>query len=703
MTDSPPGHVAGADPLLAIRDTLVRGDHRSAADWLDQHLAGRPDDFRAWGLLGRCRRECGDLEAAEHALRRSLQLAPGLLASRRELALLLRDRGDVAAAAATLAELLRAAPQDVSLWWELANLQAIADPAAALQSLAALRRLRPDDPEPALLQAQLLARSGQHEAAERAAEEVLQRQPDRLEALELLYWSLAGRSASESRRLDLSARIAALAPNPERLLVYCQELYASGEYAAAYAAIEQALRCDPDSLPARWAQFQLPSAPVPESVAAADAFRRQWSAGLSAFEAIDFSQPDRKRQVWGCVGQATAFYRHYLDDALDEQRRYGALVARMMATLAPGLEPRAMRRQRRRVGFCGAYFRQHTVTRLFGPLIEGLAAFGFELEVFALEGLRDGWDSRLGAVARVHAGPLDPPDWRALIAERELDVLVYPEIGMHPLAAGLAALRLAPVQAALWGHPVSSGLPSIDWLLSPDAMEPADGQRCYSERLFRLPGLGHGLRPEDLPAPAPVTLAPDDPERIDLLCAQTVFKLLPEHDALFGRILAALPKACLHLLADHRPAARDWLKARMAPVLRACGADPERQLRIHGFFPLPQFLGLAGACRLNLDSLGWSGGMSALDLLGQGLPVLTLEGPTMRTRQTAALLQRLELPELVASCTDDYVERAIALAADPVRLQALRSAILARRDRLFGSRDTLEALARFLAEVEPLS
>jgi predicted O-linked N-acetylglucosamine transferase (SPINDLY family) len=421
---------------------------------------------------------------------------------------------------------------------------------------------------------------------------------------------------------------------------------------------------------------------------------------LAEFEALDFQQADLAAQVWGCVGQSTAFYRHYIDDAVADQRRYGALLGRMMQALDPGISPRSLRTHRRRIGFCGAYFRAHTVTRLFAPLIEALAEHDFELEVFALAGTRDGWGERLHRVARVHDQPRQAAEWRTLIAERELDVLVHIEIGMHPLAQGLAAIRLAPVQATLWGHPVTTGLASIDHMLSPDAMEPADGQAFYSERLLRLPGLGHGLQATDQPVAQPVELDERDPARIDLLCAQTVYKLLPEQDELFGRILARLPQARLHLLADDRAAVRDWLQARMTPTLRACGADPERQLRIHGFLPLAQFLGLAGACRLNLDSIGWSGGMSALDLLGQGLPTLTLEGRSMRTRQTAALLQRLDVGELIAENPDEYVEKAVALAGDNNRLQHLRQRILAARHRLFADRTTLAALADFLATVE---
>ena len=62
----------------------------------------------------------------------------------------------------------------------------------------------------------------------------------------------------------------------------------------------------------------------------------------------------------------------------------------------------------------------------------------------------------------------------------------------------LAALRLAPVQCTTWGHPDSSGLPTMDYYLSSEVMEPPDADAHYTERLVRLPGLGiHYNAPHD--------------------------------------------------------------------------------------------------------------------------------------------------------------------------------------------------------------
>lgn len=72
------------------------------------------------------------------------------------------------------------------------------------------------------------------------------------------------------------------------------------------------------------------------------------------------------------------------------------------------------------------------------------------------------------------------------IAEQELDILIYPDIGMEPLTYFLAFSRLAPIQMAWWGHPITSGLPSIDYFISLDdeIVEASDDH--YTEQMVRM-------------------------------------------------------------------------------------------------------------------------------------------------------------------------------------------------------------------------
>src|SRR3979409_696472 len=96
-------------------------------------------------------------------------------------------------------------------------------------------------------------------------------------------------------------------------------------------------------------------------------------------------------------------------------------------------------------------------------------------------------------------GPLSLDAWRRAILDDAPHVLIFPEIGMDKVSAQLAAQRLAPVQCASWGHPVTSGFPTIDYFISSDLMEPRGAANHYSEKLIRLPNLSIYYEPADVP------------------------------------------------------------------------------------------------------------------------------------------------------------------------------------------------------------
>ncbi len=96
-------------------------------------------------------------------------------------------------------------------------------------------------------------------------------------------------------------------------------------------------------------------------------------------------------------------------------------------------------------------------------LVRHLLRTRFELIIYHTGSERDAetqWAER--HAERFISGPRSPAEWLHLIREDAPDVLFYPEIGMDPQCAKLAALRLAPLQVASWGHPITTGLPEID-------------------------------------------------------------------------------------------------------------------------------------------------------------------------------------------------------------------------------------------------
>ena len=91
---------------------------------------------------------------------------------------------------------------------------------------------------------------------------------------------------------------------------------------------------------------------------------------------------------------------------------------------------------------------------------------------------------------------------------------------------------------------MTSGLPTMDYFLSSADMEPPDGpggtaQDWYTERLIQLPGLSFLYEPIQRVPPALVRADFGLPEDDVLFFSpQSPFKYLPQHDALFPRIVA---------------------------------------------------------------------------------------------------------------------------------------------------------------------
>jgi predicted O-linked N-acetylglucosamine transferase (SPINDLY family) len=248
------------------------------------------------------------------------------------------------------------------------------------------------------------------------------------------------------------------------------------------------------------------------------------------------------------------------------------------------------------------------------------------------------------------------------------------------------------VQCVGWGHPITTGLPNVDVFLSSACMEPSDGASHYSERLVTLPGIGTRYA---MPAPeswdrATLGLPQDVPL---LLCPQSLFKIHPDNDALFARVLDAVPRGMLVLYEGRDPLLTSKFKARL---LRA--GIPARRThwltqRSHG-----QFLAVNAACDVMLDTLRWSGGNTTLDAVASALPMVTLPGAFMRGRQSTGMLQAMEMPELVALDEGDYLRKTATIAADAAYRSELSRKIVERRSRIFDDPAPVAALGEFLAQ-----
>jgi predicted O-linked N-acetylglucosamine transferase (SPINDLY family) len=476
----------------------------------------------------------------------------------------------------------------------------------------------------------------------------------------------------------------------------------AGRVEEAHASYRRALSVRPEFIESRWA---LVMSQIPDVYAGEDepaqrraAFARelgeleQWTAA--------HSEPGHAR----AVGSRQPFYLSYQEeDNRELLARYGAVCARLMARWAekerlPAPAARAHAGPVR-VGVVSGCFWNHSVwNAIVRGWFEQLDRRRFSLHAFDI-GFREDEET---AFARAHAesfekGARGPRQWADAILAQRPDVLVYPDIGLDPMAVKLASLRLAPVQAATWGHPETTGLPTIDHFLSAEAMEPGDGAGRYTERLLRLPHLGcfyRSLRPQpQAPDLAALGIAADAPL---LLCPGTPFKYAPRHDGVFPDIARRLGRCTFVFFARASAAVTQKLWARLERAFARAGLSAGDFVRFVPWQPRPAFYGLLGRADVYLDTIGFSGFNGAMQAIECGLPVVAAEGRFLRGRLASGILRRMRLDELVARSDAEYAERAAALALDAAYRERIRARIAAARGILFEDSAPIRALEDFL-------
>lgn len=275
-----------------------------------------------------------------------------------------------------------------------------------------------------------------------------------------------------------------------------------------------------------------------------------------------------------------------------------------------------------------------------------------------------------------------PANWLKQICDDQPDVIFYPEITMDPATYKLATLRLAPVQATSWGHPITSGLPSIDLFFSGELLERDDADADYCEKLVRLPGTGCCTIPlpitPEYPDPA-VLASAQDSHVINYLICQQVIKFDPSFDEIYPRIARASSRACRFWFVRDVlfPWASDRVEKRIAAAFETEGLNPADYIQFIDWLPREQFLWLLDLMDIYLDTPAFSGYTTVWQALQRGMPVVTLEGKYLRQRLAAGLLRRMGITETIAVDTADFVRKAVALADNPAGLAELRERLRA--------------------------
>jgi predicted O-linked N-acetylglucosamine transferase (SPINDLY family) len=684
----------------------AQGDLAQAREAFQQAVRIQPRSAAAQCGLGNVLRRLGDAAAARARYEQAIALQPEFADAHSNLAGLLHDEGNLDAAAARYRQALAVKPDFAVGHFNLGNV--LREQGRLQEAEACYTRALELNPELAAAHVNLgnlYREQGRLEDALLCYEQAARLPPAQAavqlslgDVLHLLQRYPEAQAAFE-KALMLDPSSAAAAFGVGVVLV------SLGRQAEAVTWFEKTLTLDPEMIAARWALViaQLPA--VYSNEAEVEARRASFAGRLSELEAWLGTRTVRDGDR--AVGAMQPFLLAYQNELnRDLLGRCGKLCARLMADWRKshpvGPTERPARKARLRIGIVSAQVCDHSV---WNAIVKGWLAHldrdRFDLCVFHLGARTDGETAYARSRAlRFDQGPRTLEQWTDLLAEQQLDALLYPEVGMDTMNARLASLRLAPVQAASWGHPETTGLPTIDFYLSAQDLEPPGAQENYTERLVALPHLGctcAAYRGE-VSAPDRALFSAKPPAPV-LLCPGTPFKYTPANDASLVEIARRLGRCRLVFFTyDRLPHLSERVRTRLAAAFDSAGLDPDQFIVFLPWQSRSGFYGLMQRADVYLDTIGFSGFNTALQALECTLPVVTREGRFLRSRLASGLLRRAGLSELVTASDEAYVEIAVRLARDTAYRSELRRRIATARGALFDDLAPVRALEAFLVD-----
>jgi protein O-GlcNAc transferase len=269
---------------------------------------------------------------------------------------------------------------------------------------------------------------------------------------------------------------------------------------------------------------------------------------------------------------------------------------------------------------------------------------------------------------------LDDDALAAQIARDGIDILV--DLDGHTPDARLLvfARKPAPVAITWLGYWNTTGMKTVDYVLTDPWTTPEGSPQRFTEELLRLPDTRF------LYAPVPYA-----PEVAPLPCAtRDVFtfgsfnrydKLGPQLVDCWAEILRRVPAS--RLVIKNSAIAIPHAREELSRWFAARGVALDRVL-LRAKSPHAAMLAEYGDVDLGLDTFPYNGGLTTCEALWMGVPMVAIEEERMISRQTSSMLRMVGGEEFIAGTRDEYVALAVQWSQQRERLAAVRASLRER-------------------------
>jgi protein O-GlcNAc transferase len=338
-------------------------------------------------------------------------------------------------------------------------------------------------------------------------------------------------------------------------------------------------------------------------------------------------------------------------------------------------------RKKLKIGYISADFYEHSLSFFMEPVLAQHSHEQFEIFCYYNNIKTDKVTQRLQQYADhwINCIGMSDEELAEKIRQAPIDILVDLMGYTSDNRILLYAHKPAPIQVAYLGYPSTTGLATMDYKITDHVIDPVGETEVYhTEKLIRLPTYRVvGFKTEE--SPEVNSLPALKSGQITFASFNHFSKINSFIISIWAKILTAISGARLLIVIKddaNDKNAQNYVKGLFVPY-----NVTDEQLEIVGTKPFTQYLKLHNNVDISLDPFPHMGGTTTFISLWMGVPVITLSGQTSASHGGSPLIS-LGLSDLIANTPEEYVEIAIRLASHLEDLHQLRMKL---RDKMINS------------------
>jgi hypothetical protein len=318
----------------------------------------------------------------------------------------------------------------------------------------------------------------------------------------------------------------------------------------------------------------------------------------------------------------------------------------------------------------------HAMYRCYKPLIESLKN-QFNTVCLCLESAIDEPAKEVFDEVQTFAVGESLKKIAGKVVKIKPDVIYYPSLGMDSWTVALAQFRFAPLQFMTLGHPATSYLTTIDWVVTEQSL--LGDPSCFSEKILlidRIPFIKHS----DSADYSRIDDGDNGPLKIAV-------------NAKLYKINYKLIEACQKIAEGATKAIEFHFFPNVKGItLEAFTSELNRQIPEAKVHPLKNYKAHIidlQQCDVALNPFPFGNTNGIVDCAQAGIPFVCLDGKEVHAHTDAALAERLGYQDdFVAQNVNEYVDKALRLINDTDRRLLIRDDLLVnnRAEHLFAKK-----------------